>query len=309
MSGPQERVVIHPVHGPGLVEALAAVPGIDLVEPPDVDGVVAALADGARVLVTYPWDDRFLSGSLRWVQGISAGVDQFPLDALSDAGVVLTSARGAHTPAVAEHAIALLLAVVRNLGPAMRDVPDRTWNPRRPAWEVRGLTLGVLGLGSIGEEVARLGTALGMQVIGTKRSPDGYDGVASEVFPASGTLEVCRRADAVVVALPHSPTPVVGAAELDALRDGWIVNVGRGSAVDEAALIAALEDGTLRGAGLDVFETEPLPADSPLWTLPGAVVTPHAAWSTDRLAPRIARVFASNLEGFHGEGPWSTRVV
>lgn len=297
------------MHGPGLVEALTTVPGIELVEPPDVDGVVAALADGAEILVTYPWDDRFLGGSLRWVQGISAGTDQFPLEAMSDAGVVLTSARGAHTPAVAEHAVALLLAVVRNLGPAMRDVQDRSWNSRRPAWEVRGLTLGVLGLGSIGEEVARLATALGMNVIGTKRSPDGYDGIAAEVFPASETLEVCRRADAVVVALPHSPTPVVGAAELEALRDGWIVNVGRGSAVDEAALVAALEDGTLRGAGLDVFETEPLPADSPLWTLPGAVITPHAAWSTDRLAPRIARVFAANLEGFRGEGPWSTRVV
>ena len=309
VAHPHDRVVVHPFHGPGLAEALGSVPGIDIIEPSDADGVVAEIEAGAEILVTYRWDAAFLRRPLRWIQGISAGVDQFPLPALADADVVLTSARGAHTPAVAEHAIALLLATIRNLGPAMRNTGSREWDPRRPSWEVRGLTLGVLGLGSIGEEVARLATALGMKVIGTKRTTDGYKGNATEVFGADDTFEVCKRADAIVVTLPHAPTPVVGRREIDALSDGWIVNVGRGSAIDERALADAIKAGTLRGAGLDVFEIEPLPEESPLWDEPTVIITPHTAWATDRLAPRLAEVFASNLKAHRGSSDWSTRIV
>jgi phosphoglycerate dehydrogenase-like enzyme len=308
MIEPSVRVVLHPVHGPGLGEALSEVSGVQVLQPEDGDGVVAALEDGVDVLVTFAWEDRFLTGSLRWIQAISAGVDQFPLDAVDDAGIVLCSAGDAHTPAVAEHAIALLMAAVRGIGPAMRDVPGRLWQIRR-AYEVRDRTLGVLGLGSIGEEVARLAKGLGMRVIGTKRSPTDYSGEAERVFGPEGTIEVCREADAIVAALPSAEAPAVGAAELDALGEGWIVNVGRGTAIDENALIDALTDGRLRGAALDVFATEPLPADSPLWDVPNVIITPHAAWSTDRLSPRVAAVFAVNLTAYRGEGPWTSRVV
>lgn len=308
MSERDDRVVLHPVHGPGLAQALAAIPGIEVIRAADGDAVVAALEDGVEVLVTFEWEERFLCGELRWVQGISAGVDQFELPSFAEAGVVLTSARGAHTPSVAEHAIALLLAVVRGIGTAMRGTPGREWQPTM-AYEVRGRTLGVLGLGAIGEEVARLATALGMRVIGTKQSPATYEGVAERVVGPGGTLGICEEADAVVVALPSADTPAIGSEELSALADGWIVNVGRGSAVDEDALIVALTDGRLRGAGLDVFATEPLAPKSPLWDLPNVVITPHAAWSTDRLAPRVAAVFAGNLAAHRGQGSWLTRVV
>jgi phosphoglycerate dehydrogenase-like enzyme len=167
----------------------------------------------------------------------------------------------------------------------------------------------VLGLGSIGEEVAGLAASLGMRVIGTKRSPEGYAGVAERVLGPEGTLEVCRECDAVVVALPRTAAPALGAAELAALEGGWLVNVGRGSAVDEVALVEALRAGVLRGAGLDVFATEPLPPDSPLWDLPNVVITPHSAWSSDRLSPRVAEVFAANLAAFRGEAPWRNRLV
>ena len=307
MSQRRDRLVLHPLHGPGLPEALEAVPNVEVVRPPDSDGVLEVLSDGAEILLTFAWDDRFVTDSLRWVQAISAGLDQFPLATLEGAGIVLTSARGAHAPAVAEHAIALLLSVVRGIGPAMRAVPDRRWEARR-AYEVRGLTLGVLGLGSIGEEDARIATALGMRVIGTKRSPEAYQGVAERVVGPDETLQICAEADAVVITLPRSDVPAIGRPELAALRDGWIVNVGRGSAIDESALVEALTDGTLRGAGLDVFSTEPLPTDSPLWDLPSVVITPHAAWSSDRLSPRLAAVFEANLAAFRGEAPWATRV-
>lgn len=305
-----EKVVLHPLHPPGLPEHLRSVEGIDLHLASDADGVVSALDAGAEILVTYLWDESFLTGSLRWIQAVSAGMEQFPAEAVRERGVRLTSARGAHAPAVAEHAIALLMVLVRNIGPAMHDVPIRGWAPR-PAHEVAGRTLGVLGLGAIGEEVASRGAALGMRVIGTKRHPETYGGVAEWVAGPNGTLDVCREADAVVIALPEADDTrrLVGRTELEALRDGWLVNVGRGSVVDEAALVEALQAGTLRGAGLDVFDVEPLPAESPLWELPTVVITPHAAWSSDRLPGRIAALFERNLAAYRGLGEWQTLVV
>ena len=305
------QVVLHPVHPPGLSTLLADLDGVAIALPRDDAGVVDALEAGAEVLVTYRWDERFLSRSLTWVQATSAGVEQFPTDAFASRGVRLTSARGAHAPAVAEHAMALLLAVVRRIGEAMRDVPDRQWQPYRSAYEISGRTLGILGLGAIGEEVAVRAVGLGMRVVGSKRRPDGYRGMAEWVVGPSGTLEVCRAADVVVVALPESEdtTGLVGSVELEALRGGWLVNVGRGSVVDERALITALTDGTLLGAGLDVFTEEPLPTDSPLWDLPNVVITPHAAWSSDRLSVRLSDLFAENMAAFRGTGEWRNQIA
>jgi len=309
MANP-DRIILHPVHSPGLPGLLRDIPGVVVSVPGDDAGVATALGDGAPILMTFRWDDSFLSEGRRWIQAISAGMDQFPQGAIADLGIVLTSAASVHTPAVAEHAIALLMAVVREIGPAVRGAAGRTWAPR-PAREVRGITLGVLGLGSIGEEVARLAAGLGMRVIGTKREPSGYTGVAERVAGPEGTLGICREADAVVVALPQSSgtAGLVGEEELAALEGGWLVNIGRGSAVDEAALDRALTAGTLRGAGLDVFATEPLPDDSPLWDHHNVVITPHMAWSTDRLGQRLVEVVVANLAAFRGDGPWATRVL
>lgn len=306
-----ETVAVHPLHPPGFPGLIAGRADIDVVVPDDEEGVMAALEAGAPILVTYRWDPQFTVGGLGWVQSLSAGMEQFPLNAMREAGIALTSARGVHSPAVAEHAIALLLATMRGIGAAMRDVPDRKWTWGRPGFEAGGRTLAVIGLGHVGEQVARLGRALGMTVIGTKAHPEGYEGAATSVLGPEGTREVCAEADAVVVALPHdaSEGPVIGAAELDALGEGWLVNVGRGSAVDEDALASALQAGALRGAGLDVFETEPLPPDSPLWNLPDVVITPHSAWASDRLASRMADRFLANLFAFRGEGDWVDRWV
>ena len=304
------RVVLHPVHGPGTVQSLRGIDGIQLETPPDHDGIVDALETGVQILITYVWNDRFLTGGLRWVQALSAGLEQFPLESFRARQIRLSSARGAHAPAVAEHAIALLLALIRSLGPSMRDIPDRGWSVR-PAFELAGRTLGILGLGAIGEEIVRRAVGLGMRVIGTKSHPQSYEGMADRAFGPEETLEVCRKADAVIVALPHSAETVglIGRPELAALQDGWLVNIGRGSAVDEEALIEALTNGTLRGAGLDVFEVEPLPATSPLWDIPTVVLTPHSAWSSDRLANRLVWLFERNLHAFRGLGPWETLVV
>ena len=278
--------------------------------PNDGDGVVEQLTAGGRGLITYRWEDRFATGALEWIQALSAGVEQFPEQLLTEHSIVLTSARGAHTPAVSEHAIALMMAVVRAIGPATRGAAERVWEPV-PAYEVSGRTMAVLGLGSIGEAIAQKASALGMNVIGTKRDVSGYAGPATEVYPPHQAVEVCLRSDILMVALPEDPSTMgrVGEAELAALGAGWLVNVGRGSVVDEAALVDALTEGRLRGAGLDVTATEPLPDDSPLWDLPNVIITPHMGWSSDRLAGRLAEIVVANARALDQGAPWVNRVV
>lgn len=302
------RVVLHHRHPRGVDDSLDEIPGMRLIRTTDDDAIVEAL-DHAEVFVSFHWNPRFLTDSLKWIQSVSAGVDQFPLETLAERRVVLTSARGVHGPQVAEHAFALLLGMTRGVGISMRDAATETWKARTGE-ELSGKTMGILGLGTIGEEIGRRAAAWGMRVIGTKRDPSEYSGVAREVFGPDATTEVFRLADVVVSVLPDTPETrgVVGAEQLEALGAGWFINVGRGSAVDENALLAAL-DADLRGAGLDVFAEEPLPSGSPLWHHPRVVMTPHTAGLSPEYGPRLARIFEANLAAFQGDGAWVNRVV
>lgn len=309
MTSDTVRIVLGPLGGSGFVDALAAVPGVASVVPGTMDTVGELLAD-ADVLVSYRWSDEWIVPSLRWIQSVSAGTDQFPLDELREAGVVLTSAVGIHDVQVSEHAFGLLLSLTRGIAPAVRNQANGHWEWTRVI-DLDGLTLGVLGLGTIGEAVARKGRAFGMRVIGTKRDPSTYEGVAEQVLGPDGTLDVCREADVVIITLPGGDQTdrIVGRSELAALAGGFLINVGRGSVVDESALVEALSDDVLRGAGLDVFTEEPLPSDHPLWTLPNVVVTPHLAGASPRYAERLARLFERNLTAYEGGGEWTNRVV
>lgn len=300
--------MLGPLGGSGFVDAFQAVDGVATVVAPETDLVRDALEE-AEILVSYRWQGDWLDTGLQWVQSVSAGTEQFPVERMGEAGVVLTSAVGIHEVQVSEHAFGLLLSLTRGIAPAVRHQAVHRWE-WPPVTDLEGMTLGVLGLGTIGEAVGRKGRAFGMRVIGTKRDPDDYDGVATEVHGPEGTLTVFEQADVVIVTLPGSPETdgLVGGAELAALEGGWLVNVGRGSVIDQAALITAL-DGGLRGAGLDVFETEPLPDDSPLWDLPNVVITPHMAGASPRYAERLAALFERNLAAFHGQGQWVNRVV
>lgn len=301
--------MVGPVGGAGIAAAIAAVPGTLVTAATTMEDVPAALTD-APILVTFRWDDAWVVPGLRWIQSVSAGTDQFPLASLAANGTVLTSARGIHEIQVSEHALGLLLAMTRGIAPAILQQRDRSWR-WPPVTDLAGKTLGVLGLGVIGEGVARRAAAFGMRVIGTKSDPASYDGVAERVFPPDDTIEVFRAADAVIITLPDTPATrgLVGREALDALSGGWLVNVGRGAVIDEGALVAAMEEGVLAGAALDVFATEPLPSDSPLWDLPGVIITPHVAGSSPAYGDRLAGVFAHNLAAFHGRAEWRNRVV
>lgn len=279
---------------------------VDLLQP-ETDEVASAVAE-AGVLVTFVWQDSYLEG-LRWLQSISAGHDQYPYEDFVRRGIVLTSASGVHGPQMAEHAFALLLGLSRGIGAASRNAVERTWQPMMLD-ELGGATLGILGLGAVGEEIARRGKGWGMRVIGTKRTLDGYAGAADEVFTPNDTAEVFRRADAVVSVLPggEETSGLVTRAMLESLG-GWFVNLGRGNVVTEADILAAIESGSLAGAGLDVFETEPLPEDSPLWTHPRVIVTPHTGGMSPHYGRRLAEIVADNLAALAGTGEWRNRIT
>jgi phosphoglycerate dehydrogenase-like enzyme len=303
------RVVVGPLGGTGVAEAVAAVPGVDptIVRSPDE---MPAAVEGVPVVVTFLWQEGWLGSSLRWIQSVSAGTDQFPVEALGKRGIVLTSARGIHETQVSEHALGLLLAMTRGIATAVANQAAKHWT-RTEVTELHEMTLGVLGLGVIGEGVARRAAGFGMRVIGTKQNPASYDGVADRVLSPEATLEIFRDADAVVITLPGTPetSGIVGASELEALRGGWLVNVGRGSVIDSDALVQAMSVGTLRGVALDVFDTEPLPPSSPLWDTPGILISPHLAGLSPRYGERLAALFARNLAAYRGEGEWVNRVV
>lgn len=303
-------VVLHPRHPPGVDAALHAVPGIVLHRPADDAGVVRALASGAQVLVTYTWRPEFMQPSLSWIAGTGAGIEQYPLELLRARGVILTTAAGVHSGCVAEHAFALMLALTRRIGEAARNMPLRLWQPL-VGEELAGKKLAIIGLGRIGEEVALRARAFGVQLAGAKRHPARYQGCVTDVRGTERIGELCEWADIVLLSAPATPdgSCLIGQRELERLGRGWIVNVGRGSLIDERALVKALQSGALRGAALDVTASEPLAADSPLWRAPNVVITAHNAGDSPGYGARWGALFARNLAAFcGGDAGWVNRV-
>ncbi len=309
-------VVVHPTtvasaHVPTVAAAIRQRTGLAVACPADEAGVAATLAAACTpILVTYRWRDSYLQPGLRWVQGQGVGYEQYPLDQFRERGVVLTNASGIQSTVIAEHVFALLLGLTRGINHSVRRATEHRWDGRTD-FEIGGMTLGILGLGSIGEAIARRAAGWDLTVIGVKNNPATYRGCVSEVLAPDRLIEVCERADILVSCLPggRQTHRMLSTQAFAALGAGWFVNVGRGSVVDEPALITALTEGALRGAGLDVFETEPLPTTSPLWDLPNVIITPHKAGQTPRYPDRLAALVATNVEALRGRGPWANRVI
>lgn len=232
---------------------------------------------------------------LRWLHSFSAGVDNPFFAKLRERGVRLTTSSGANAVPIAHTAIWYLLALSRR-AEAWRDAQVRRAWERHEVADLQGQTLGVVGLGPIGREVARIGAALRMCVVGVRRTPQGDE--PCETWPLARLDELLGIADALVLALPLTDATrhLLSARRIAAMKRGaLVVNVGRGALVEEPALVEALASGHLGGAGLDVFETEPLPDASPLWSLPNVIVTPHNAGDTPGNLVRATEIFLDNL--------------
>lgn len=273
--------------------------GVEIVAGFDDVTLDRHLADAEAVLTfRLPLDALQRARRLRWIQLTSAGVEQLlPARAELDK-VVVTNTRGIHADAMADYTLGVMVMLRWNFPRMLRDQARRVWD-QRLATPLAGATLGVVGLGTIGGEIARRARAFGMHVVGVKRTPGAAGVPEVETVTVDRLREVLPRCDFVVLVVPMTPAThhLLGAAELAAMKPGaCLVNIARGSVVDEDALVAVLRDGRIAGAALDVFEQEPLPADHPFWGLPNVIVTPHVAGEPADYARRVADVFLDNLE-------------
>lgn len=270
----------------------------------------------ADVLCTFfPSADTLdLLPNLRWLAMPSAGADHVIRAGLvRPDGPIVTTANGVHSVPIGEFVFSMLLAWLRHWPRIVEAQRTSAW-PRRPEWlelhgrELYDATLLVVGLGAIGRYVARLGRGFGMHVLATRRTVEANasDPDVNELLPMSRLHDALARADFVVLAVPATSAThhLIAAAELRAMKpSAFLVNIARGTIVDEAALIEALRSGEIGGAGLDVFEQEPLPPDSPLWTMPNVIISPHIAGSTDQYSRRFTDLFLDNLARYRTGQP------
>ncbi|MFQ6059630.1 MAG: D-2-hydroxyacid dehydrogenase [Anaerolineae bacterium] len=287
----------------------------------DAEEVGKALDKDTEVLYAFHVPDDFLfkAPKLHWLQLHSAGVNHLLDHPIMKSDVLITTASGIHATPIAEYAFASMLAWSCRLPKMLYYQSRREWPKDR--WgtfvgqELRGATLGIVGYGSIGREVGRLGKCFGMKVVAGKRSvgevkdvgyripgtgdPEGQ--VLDRVYPPERLGEMLAECDFVVISLPLTPETkgLIGEEELQAMKpNAYLVNISRGGIIDEPALIKALQEGWIAGAGLDVFQKEPLPPDSPLYDLDNVILSPHVAGFSPHYDERASDLFAENLRRY-----------
>ena len=265
-----------------------------------VPGVAFTDHGSSDVLVALPTDHdalvRKLTPAIKWIHVLGAGVDGFPLDSVGDR--VLTSSRGAAAPAIAEFVLAGMLAFEKQLPERWITEPPAQWNVARLG-SLRGKKVGILGLGAIGTEVAQLALAFGARLVALRRTQRTSSLQGVEI--SARLADVLASADHLVISLPATKHThhVLGKAAFADMKPGVnLANVSRGTIVDQDALLAALDDGTVARANLDVTDPEPLPAGHPLYSHPRVRLTPHISWSSPDTMRRTIEMFAENLRRY-----------
>jgi len=273
---------------------------------PNYDGLPKELPD-TDIFVGYSLRAEQLKAAskLKWIHSTAAGVAQLMYPELRDSGILVTNPSGIFSVPMAEHTMGLLLALARNFPDSVRHQDHAHWS-QQELWdkpqhltEINGKVLLIVGYGSIGREVAKRARAFEMRVWGVTRSGEGDRTHAEKIFAAAKLREALPEADYVLIAAPETAETrhLMGATEIAKMKRGArLINVGRGSLLDEAALLRALESGALGGAAIDVAKLEPLPAESPLWKVPNLLITPHTSGVSDRLWDRQAGVLLELLE-------------
>lgn len=286
--------------------------------PPDVtvvhvdqDGVCAGDPSDAEAFARF-WIsreafDRVLDATprLRWVHTPSAGVDHVLTPKLLARDITLTNSAGIHAIPIAEFVLAFMLDRVKRLPELHAAQQAQQWREELAIHELYDATLLIIGLGGIGLAIAQRAAAFGMRVWGSRRNPQPVPHV-ERVVGAAEWRTLLPDADYVVIAAPLTPETrrMINTAALRAMRsDAYLINIARGAIIDEAALLTALREQWIAGAALDAFETEPLPADSPFWSLPNAFITPHCTWASPHMRRRAANLFLDNLQRYRSGLP------
>lgn len=285
-------------------------PDLKIVRTTTPEATLAEVVD-ADVLYGFPSADIVRAATrLRWIQASSAGVEFVArIPALVESDIILTNTRGAHGPSIGEHVFALLLALTRRIPDCLEWQRRRYWGRKegyRTSREIRGGTMGILGFGAIGRAIAQRAVAFELNVLAVDaKAVDGQPFV-DEVWPPSRLPDLLAHSDIVVVAAPLTTEThhLLDASALALMRpDGYLIVVSRGGIVDEPALAAALHDGSLSGAALDVAEIEPLPSESPLWDAPNLIITPHLAGDSGPKERRCVEILRENLLRFANGDP------
>lgn len=296
----------------------------------NAEEVTAALGEHVEVLYTaYSPTTLDIAPRLRWAQLHWAGADHLLDTPLWHSDVVITTASGIHVTTIGEYVLASMLAFSRRFPRMFRYQQRAEWPGGR--WhkflgrELRGSTVCIVGYGSIGREVARLAHCLGMRVLAVKRDPqnradtgftlpgtgDPDGSIPEAVYPPEELHRALARSDYVVLAVPSTPATrhLIGEAELRAIPEhAYLVNIARGNVVDQEALVRALREGWIGGAGLDVFDPEPLPAESPLWGFDNVIISPHVSGFTPRYDDYASDLFAENLRRYLAGEPLLNQV-
>jgi len=294
--------------------------GVGSFEVRDAETLSARLAEADVLVVSGLWNHSLLDRAtrLRFIQAIGAGTDQFPRDELARRGIRLASARGVNARAVAEHAMALMLALSRRLPEGRDNQAKRVWRGMigdlsQREDELAGKMLLIVGLGDIGGRLARLAKAFDMRIIGLRRDPALGHGTADAVYPMTDLLRLLPEADVVALTCPLTPETenLIDAGALARMKSSaFLINVARGRVVDEPALIEMLVARRIAGAALDVTVEEPLPPGSPLWGMEHVLITPHTAGETRRYEDNVIEILRDNLDRlWRGDAELRNQIV
>lgn len=269
----------------------------------------------AEILITYGED---LTAeivrsctSLKWIHVLSAGLELMPFAQIQQQNILVTNARGIHTGPMSEYAIGLILMFSRRFVEMFHNQRAHNWDRSIRIDELDGQTLGVIGAGAIGSKIAERAKLFGMRTLGvatSRRDLPEFD----EIFDQKGLDEVLTRSDYVVVIVPltEETDGMIGAREIGLMKESAVlINIARGQVVDEAALLTALQEKKIRGAGLDVFQQEPLPEDHPFWELDNVVLTPHISSRSPKYMERAQGIFLHNLAIYSGAAGTMQNVI
>jgi len=264
---------------------------------------VGDFIEKAEILLTFGLSDELIrkAVALRWIQALGTGVDSILALPSLQKSVLLTSTRGIHGPQMSEFAMLLMLALTRRFPDTVRNQDKAVWDrwPAELLWQKK---VGILGLGTVGEEIARKCKAFGMSVYAVNRSKKQLD-VVGRFFGLEGLLTMAREVDYFIIVVPLTPDTrgMVGAEVLSAMKPtAFLLNLARGAVVDEKALIQALESGTIAGAALDVFNEVPLPQSHPFWKMRNVIVTPHVGGTSVSYVRQVLPIFRENLRRYLG---------
>ncbi len=306
-------------------------PNVEFQHFTDYDAATPHLADADAIMTWSLRPDQLaVAKQLRWIHSPAAAVHLLMIPEIINSGIVVTNSSRVHGPVVAEHAMSLIMSLARRIPSVVRYQQQHVWS-QTPLWhdhprptEVSGSTLGIIGLGTIGTHVAHMAASLGMRIVATRQHPDKglpkflnpEKKVAAPLPEGEGAFhntgshkilgpndidQLLEESDFVLLSAPLLPNTraIISADRLAKMKpDAYIINVARGALIDTSALIDALRNRRIGGAALDVFDTEPLPPDSPLWDLPNILITPHSGAMTSRIWDRHYALLSENLRRF-----------